>query len=143
MSNTRLSNDDVDRIVGLLSSWTGKLTWTHLVDRVEGVLGTRYTRQGLDKHFSITTAFKKAKERNRKRNPLKLKPDDEGLPPDLAMALRTNEALRAQIEVLKAERDRFLEKFAVWLYNARSRGLSEQDLNRSLPRIDRQGSEKK
>ena len=56
---------------------------------------------------------------------------------------RTIDSLRAEIAVLKAERGRFEEKFATWLYNARSRGISEVELNKRLPEVDRDGSTKK
>ena len=53
------------------------------------------------------------------------------------------EALKAEVALLKQERDGFLETFATWLYNARNRGLSERDLNEPLPAVERHRSDKK
>jgi hypothetical protein len=142
LSGSRLTDDDIAAIVGLLTSWTGKLTWELFVKRVTALLGKPYTRQGLDKHFSISTAFRQAKERNRKKRLQDANSSDAGLPPDLAMALQTIESLKGEVAVLRLERSRFLEKFATWLYNARSRGIPEQELNRPLPGVNRQASEK-
>lgn len=142
MSGSRLTDSDIAAIVGLLTSWRGKLTWELFVERVTALLGKPYTRQGLDKHFSISTAFSQAKERNRKKRLQVAKSTDHGLPPDLAMALRTIEALRGEVAVQRSERGYLLEKFATWLYNARSRGIPEEELNRPLPEVNRQASER-
>lgn len=139
MAVSRLRPQEVEQIVGMLTAWKGKLTWELLLRRVEAMLKRPFSRQGLDKNTSIAIAFKQAKERHRRAG----KTADGGdLHPDLAAAQRRSEVLMAELKVLQAEKQNFLEKFAVWGYNARSRGLSEEDLNRPLPRIERGKSEK-
>lgn len=143
MAKARLSEKEIEQIVGLLTGWSGKLSWELLLRRAEVLLRRSFTRQGLDKNTTISTAFRQAK--SRLRTPLKRSANvTEGdLPPELALAQRRIDNLVAEVEVLKAERDRLLERFATWLYNARSRGISEFDLNRKLPDIDRDSSERK
>lgn len=141
MVKARLSSAEVGRICKILAGWEGKLSWALLIIRVEFLLGRTFTRQGLDKHALIKVAFQKTKTRVRQAA------DKSGAPnsrvsPELEFALRRIDNLKAEIGVLEAQRDVLLERFATWLYNARGRGLSEQDLSRPLPPIDRDPSER-
>ncbi|WEA59536.1 hypothetical protein PO860_18035 [Rhizobium sp. BJ04] len=140
MAKSRLSQQEIETIVALLTSWSGVLRWEKVVDRVEALLKRSFTRQGLDKHESIRIAFKQAKKRSSQRR--SKRETDPDTSPELASALRTIANLRAEIKVLKAEKALFMERFATWTYNARSRGISERDLNAKLPLIDRRHSEK-
>lgn len=142
MAKTRLTAEEVDRIVSMLTSWTGPLSWEHVCQRVQAVLKRPFTRQGLDKQESIRIAFQQAKTRLRRSKSMPHSPPNSETPPELAVAQRRIDNLLAEIKVLEKEKNLFLERFATWLYNARSRGMSEQDLNLPLPVIDRRKSEK-
>ncbi|MBB4585579.1 vacuolar-type H+-ATPase subunit E/Vma4 [Rhizobium leguminosarum] len=137
MAKARLTDDEIERIVGLLTMWKGELSWDLLTERIESMLRRSFTRQGLNKQENILTAFQQAKARLRSTPP-----DPSGLSPELAVAQARIDSLVAEVGVLKAERDRLNEKFATWLYNARSRGISTVDLNRPLPEVDRDRSVK-
>lgn len=135
MAKARLTDREVEQIVGLLTSWRGDLSWELLLERVGSMLGRTFTRQGLNKQENILTAFQNAKVRLRATPP-----DPSGLSPELAMAQARIDSMVAELAVMKAERDRLNEKFATWLYNARSRGITAVDLNRPLPQVDRDRS---
>lgn len=45
--------------------------------------------------------------------------------------------LKAENERLKRENRDLLQQFVVWQYNAHVHGLSDQNLNKALPKIDR------
>lgn len=137
MAKARLTEDEIERIVALLVSWQGKLSWELLTERVEAILKRPFTRQGLDKQEGIRNAFQVAKERLRAAPST---PSTSEMSAELMMALSRVDALEAEVLSLKAERNRFHEKFATWQYNARSRGISEADLNRPLPRVERDRS---
>jgi hypothetical protein len=141
VSKAKLSPDDIDLIVSLLTGWRGKLTWELLVDKVTAVLGRSYTRQALNAHDGIKRAFNLAKERAREGK--RAGPVPKDISPELATALERVETLRAEVDLLKQERNGFLETFATWLYNARNRGLSERDLNQTLPTVERHRSDRK
>jgi hypothetical protein len=141
MPKAKLSPDDIDHIVSLLTSWHGKVTWELLVDKVAAVLGRSYTRQALNAHEGIKRAFDLAK--NRARRGKRVNPVSPNVSPELATALDRVENLRAEVALLKQERNGFLETFAIWLYNARNRGLSERDLNQPLPTVERHRSDRK
>lgn len=149
MPKPKLSADDIDGIVHLLTSWRGRLTWELLVDKVTAVLGRSYTRQALDAHDEINRAFKLAKDRSREdngtRKDRRFGPDDHeasdkdiiALQKELAIAVERVESLKAEVVLLKQERNTFLETFATWLYNARNRKMTEKDLNLPLPEVQR------
>jgi hypothetical protein len=143
MAKVKLTPQDVENIVDLLTKWKGKLTWGQLVDKVTAMLGRSYTRQALNDHQQVKRAFQVAKDRVRSRGPKSKNVDAADLPPELAAALQRIENQRAEIATLKAERNALLEKFATWLYNARNRSLTEDDLNRPLPPIERHRSDRK
>ncbi len=142
MAESRLTDAEVDKIVTILTTWQGKLSWELLLQRVAPVLKRQFTRQGLDKQVTISIAFKQAKDRTRIRALKGPKVRDPDLPPELAAALRRIDNLKAEVDLLHTEKDRLLERFATWLYNARSRGISEYDLNQPLPKVDRDKSER-
>ncbi|RWM04338.1 MAG: hypothetical protein EOR68_03790 [Mesorhizobium sp.] len=148
MSKPKLSADDIDHIVHLLTSWRDKLTWDLLVDKVIAVLGRKYSRQALDAHEEIGRAFKLAKDRAREDRAEKDRrfgyehheTSDKvliALQKELAIALETVDSLRAEVVLLKREKNAFLETFATWLYNARNRRMTEKDLNLPLPEVER------
>lgn len=145
----KLSADDIDHIVHLLTCWRGTLTWNLLADKVTAVLGRPYTRQALDAHEEIGRAFKLAKDRVREDScarkdtgvgPQKHETSDKvviALQKELAIALERVDSLRAEVVLLTQEKNAFLETFATWLYNARNRRVTEKDLNLPLPKVER------
>ncbi|MDX0442751.1 hypothetical protein GOD94_16205 [Sinorhizobium medicae] len=137
MAKARLTEDEIDRIVGLLVGWQGDLSWDLLTERVEAVLKRPFTRQGLSKQENVLVAFQQAKDRLRSSPKT---PSHSAISAELGVALGRVATLEAEIAVLKAERNRFYEKFATWQYNARSKGLSEADLNMPFPKVERDGS---
>lgn len=135
MARARLTTDEIEQIIELLTSWRGELSWSLLLERVVAVLRRPFTRQGLAKQQSIQTAYQQAKDRIRTGKTAY----SERLP-EIQLMKNTIDSLRAKIAVMEAERGRYEEKFVTWLYNARSRGISEVDLNRRLPEVDRNRS---
>ena len=141
MTKPKLTLEDMERVVRLLAAWEGKITWELTVDKVAEVLRRSYTRQTLESYSAVKIAFQKAKVRHRgKTAPAKLQ---KGMTPELAAALSRIEVLKAELEISKGVNGEHMQQFAKWLYNARSRGISEMDLNRPLPIINRGASEKK
>lgn len=141
MAKAKLSVDDIDSIVNILTGWRGKLTWELLVDKVAAILGRPFTRQALDSHAAIKRAFALAKKRFREGKHAAPQPPHTSV--ELAIALDRVDALQAEVTLLKQERNALLETFATWLYNARNRGLAERDLNRPLPLVERHGSDRR
>lgn len=129
-----LQPNDIDLIVGLFDCWTGSLSWERVIDTVETRLFFRYTRQALSGHRRISEAFGLCKER---LAAVTHKRDSKPLSPELR-ALQERLARRdAEVQRLRAENQRLLEQFVVWIYNAQIRGVSQSDLERPLPPVDR------
>lgn len=137
-SKQRLSEQDVKNIVALLETWEGPLTWDLVVQRVAVVIGRPFSRQALDAHEDIKATFQSRKRRNRAilESVKKGRATSEEIPAELAVALQRAEAAEVRAKALEQVVDRYREKFVVWLYNARNRGLTEEQLNAPLPFSD-------
>ena len=127
-----LTDDAIEQIVRILDGWSGKLTWDGLIEAVVARLHCKYTRQALHKHERIRAAYtlrKGALARGEAVVSACVQPIDEA----------TARIARLEIENqrLEAENQRLLEQFAVWAYNAHSRGLSKEFLSRPLPCVNR------
>lgn len=130
-----LRDRDIEGVVKLLDGWRGKLTWDQLCDACEPILGSRPSRQTLYRYVRIKDAYSLTRRR--------LKEDGESLslPPTIKAAAERLARLNAENERLRHENECLLEQFVRWQYNAYAKGLSDRDLNRPLPAIDRGNSE--
>ena len=61
MAHSKLNQAQVNIVVGLISGWTDKLTWTLLVQRVQDVTGVEITRQALEKYEVVKDSYQKRK----------------------------------------------------------------------------------
>ncbi len=139
MTKSRAKNIDdgtIELIVSVLDGWSSRLTWELLADTIETRTRVRYTRQALDKHARIKTAFQLTKERlsGAPRVARKHKLSEAETE---ALAQRY-ERLLAENERLGRENNRLLEQFQIWLYNTHLKGLTPEYLNTPLPSVDRE-----
>lgn len=131
-----LTNRDIELLVGLIDGWNGKLTWDALCDQAEGLIGTRPTRQTLNAHARVKSAFLDKKTQQKSGfQPTKR-------PASLAIAEQRIQRLESENQRLKTENGLLLERFIRWQYNAQLRGLSQVALDAALPRVDRDSAEK-
>jgi hypothetical protein len=137
MKRTRsknLDDNDIQEIVEILDGWSGRLSWDLLIDAVEVRRFNRYTRQTLYKHERIRHAFGLRKKRLADGSG---SPKREAMSSELQAALGRIARLEAENARLRSENNRLLEQFVRWSYNAHTRGLNEELLNRSLPHVIR------
>jgi uncharacterized protein YjcR len=129
-----LGDAEIKQIVEVIDGWPGKLTWNLLIDLIEIRLFNRYTRQALYKHERIHHAFEFAK------NSLFSETKDtiKSVSPQMKIALDRIARLEAENHRLESENNRLLEQFSRWAYNAHSRGLDHEFLNRPLPGVNRE-----
>ena len=123
-----LSAEDVTVILEILDGWSGKLSWNHLIDRVERKLLFRYTRQSLYGHERIAKSFQLTKRRIQGQAG---RPPVEN--PVLQKALEKCARLEAEVARLSSENERLISKFIRWAYNAHLRGMTEAQLEQPLP----------
>lgn len=132
MMARHLSDKNIRDIVELLDGWREPLTWQTLQDAVKGLTGQAYTRQALNSHERIRTAFAIRK------NLLKDRPSPPTGSTEEMRALQERIArLEGERARLSVENERLLSQFMVWAYNASIHGLSKEVLNRPLPSTDR------
>lgn len=134
-SHRHLTDKDVAKIVDLLDGWKGSLTWEGLCNACPEVIGFKPTRQTLSRFENIARTYKLAKERARD-GAKNLK-----APPTLAAAAQRIERLTREVERLERENSALLERFVTWQYNAYAHGLSQEQLNKGLFRVDRDQTE--
>lgn len=131
--SSHLSDGDIAVVVGMLDGWVGDLQWSKLVNAIQIRLGTRYSRQALDRHWQIKSAFQTAKNRLGSRQAARA---STGTVEVIALNQRIAR-LEAEVDRLERENNAYVEQFHVWAYNAHCRGLTQAQLDRPLPGIDR------
>lgn len=131
-----LTPKDIDALVALIDTWEGKLTWEALCEEGAKLIGSRPTRQTLNAHERIKTAFLGRKAH------LKDGYIPSKRPASLSIAEQRIHRLEGENARLQAENDRLLEQFVRWQYNAYKHGMSKDKLDASLPQINRDSSEK-
>lgn len=132
-----LSAKDLDLIVTLIDAWEGKLGWEALCDAIEPLVGSRPTRQTLNSHQRIKSAFTHQKAR------LKSGFVSTKRPASLSIAEQRIRRLEAENHRLERENERLLERFMRWQYNAHKFNVSAEKLDAPLPFVDRDSSEAK
>lgn len=132
-----LSPKDLEMIVGLIDGWEGKLAWEALCDAIEPLIGSRPTRQTLNSHEKIKSAFTHQKAR------LKSGFVSTKRPASLSIAEQRIRRLEAENHRLERENERLLERFMRWQYNAHKFNVSADKLDAPLPFVDRDSSEAK
>ena len=128
-----IGDDEIKQIVEILDGWSGKLSWELLIDAIELRMFSRYTRQGLYKHERIRNAFELKKNEGAEGG----KDVKRASSPQLQIALDRIVRLESENRRLESENNQLLEQFARWAYNAHTRGLDHEFLNRPLPSVNR------
>lgn len=128
-----LGDAEVKQIVEILDGWSGKLTWELLIDAIELRMFNRYTRQALNKHERIRHAFTTIKK-DLSENSGDVRRVES---PQLQIALDRIARLEVENRRLESENNQLLEQYARWAYNAHTRGLDHDFLNRALPPVHR------
>lgn len=125
-----ISIDRRDQIVALINRWTlewGKLTGPSLEKKVEGCLKLKLTRQGMFKHEPILTAFTDRTAVLAGNKPKRVRSIDQDL---AAQRILSREA---EIDRLKRVVEGYEERFVRYVYNAKMKGMTVEELERPLP----------
>ncbi len=126
-----LSDMDIERIVEILDGWNEKLIWESLCDACLPAIGVKPARQTLMKFVRIKNAFIAAKKRFKDGAP------EIPAPPSMRVAIERIARLERENERLNRENTELLQQFVVWQYNAHIHGLSDRELRKALPKVDR------
>jgi hypothetical protein len=134
-----MTQEHIATTLDTLDTWRGKLTWDLLLDELEKVWGTRYSRFTLASYAEIANAF--AIRKDALRGTL---PKSRGTPSDerLRAALEQAQRFKAKAERLEAENNLLLERFVTWAHNAERKGVTMDILNDPLPKPDRDRSKR-
>jgi len=128
----KLTDRDIQTIVGIIDGWQGKLTYEKLIDVTEIPLRQRFTRQALFAHVRVKEAFN-----NRKNSLRNGSAGKQVKSVEMQKALERIDRLEAENQRLKNENEALLAQFVRWAYNAHSKGLTPDFLNQPLLDVDR------
>ena len=127
-----LGDKEIEKIVGILDGWSGKLTWEKLINEIHIHLNQDYTRQTLAKHTRIKSAYDLTKERSSD-----ISKEPKQVSPEIAILQQKIERLEANNARLQRENQDLLAQFARWAYNAYAKGITKEELDQPLPKINR------
>lgn len=128
-----LSKSDVVAIVNVIYGWEGgQITWEGICDAVVDIVRKRPTRQSLNCHKEIVSAYTAKKSKLKIAEPLIAKPSS------LTVAATRIRNLENKIVDLQLQNIALLEYLTLLQYNAYKRGLTEGELTIPLPKIDRE-----
>jgi len=127
-----LTDELIEVVVKILDGWSGKLTWNKLIDEVELRTKNRYTRQALSKHQRIKDAYNLTKDRVSTTSK-----EYSNMSTEVAALIQKIKRLEAENDRLHFENEALLAQFAKWAYNAHSKGVTKEMLDKPLTPVDR------
>lgn len=133
-----LKPKDITAIVELIRGWTGnKLTWELVCDIVAPLIQDTVTRQTLNSHLDIKSAFVAKKKGLRSHGPR------TAVPSSLAVAAQRIARQQSTLDEQRSLISRLYEDRTKWQYNAYKHGMTEEQLNEQLPGINRERTDGK
>ncbi|MBP0495811.1 hypothetical protein [Roseomonas indoligenes] len=127
----------IERIAGLIEDWPVErsLTWDSVVAQAEAYLRHRWTRQGLERHPRIKSAYEAKRLRHREFARTGTVPKPRR--PEIELRLQQMAKLAAEIEKAKRIVREYDERFILLQAAALRHGLTLAQLEANLPSIDR------
>ncbi|MBA5688936.1 hypothetical protein [Rugamonas apoptosis] len=131
--NKIIQNSHVTAIVDMVRSWPHEtIAWDAICVASGSILGYVPTRQGLNGHQRIKDAVH-AKKKLVQAHPVQRQP----MPSSLAVASDSISRLNLIIKALEQENARLLTYVTIMQYNAYANGLTKEQIENPLPKIDR------
>ena len=127
-----LTDELIEAIVKILDGWSDKLTWNKLIDEIEFRTKNRYTRQTLAKHQRIKDAYDLTKKRVSTTST-----EPSNMSAEVVALIQKVKRLEAENDRLHFENEALLAQFARWAYNAHSKGVTKEMLDKPLTPVDR------
>lgn len=128
-----LDDATIERIVQILDGWNGKLSWKLFIEAITMQLHRTYARQTLNNYERIRAGFVARKKELTGQE----RKSKDSKSPELQLASQRIEHLEVEIARLTRENNTLLEQFVRWAYNASTRQLDLDFLNKPLPIINR------
>lgn len=129
-----LTDERIEEILEIVDGWRGKLTWDLLLKSVEEKTGILYSRFTLAEYPQLAEAFSAMKDSLRGTLP---RPRGETQDPRVRAVEDKADRLAKKVERLERENRALVEQFVVWVANAHRHNVSMDELNKPLPKPER------
>lgn len=126
----KLTPERVKQIIQIIENLVGVVSWQRVVESIERTLLIHYTRQGLASHQAIRGAYRAAVQRSEREA-------TNGTTTRRARRDARVDRYKADNDRLSRENQRLMNMHITWLYNAYLHGLSEEQLNKPIPPVNR------
>jgi predicted RNase H-like nuclease (RuvC/YqgF family) len=120
-----ITEQNISKVVKLLNTWKGKLTWLLLCEKVSKMLEVdNVTRQALSSYKDIQEAYSNKKEQLRDNNePSKLKNTNT------EYLISQINSLEAELAIANKTIETYKQRFVRWQYNAYHHGIRVESLD--------------
>lgn len=135
MPKVVVTQDTLPKVLYLIETWEGKLTWPLLCTKVMNMLGVEggVTRQALSSYKEIQEAFSSRKEALRHGPSIKPVVDDS----QIAYLQNQIASLQAELKEAKELNERYKHRFVKWQYNAYRHGVRLESLDDAVEMLER------
>ncbi|WP_439258036.1 hypothetical protein [Lonepinella sp. BR2271] len=135
MPKILITEENLEEVIYLINTWEGKLTWDLLCEKVAQLLNIKsIERQSLANYPDIQQAFSKKKLKIKETHKVEPIPNI-----NIDYLIKQVKSLKAQIQRLEEINERYKQQFIVWQYNSYMHGMTEEELNKPIVAVNRQG----
>jgi len=120
-------------ICDIIERWPRPITWNEIIAETAKALGHDWTRQALERHEAIKTAYAAKRD---------ARPEPDPIDPAVAFLTEKVERQAREIERLEKLIESYKDLFIRYQYNAHARGITPAELEMSLPPVDRRRSDR-
>ena len=135
MPKLTISNEDISKVVTLIDTWQGQLTWDLLTEKVTELFDIKggVTRQSLSSKTEIKIAFQQRKKNLKKKGDLK-----RNEKPNYSIEYLENqiEKLETELQREKEKTARYEARFVRWQYNAYLHGAGIESLDNPVKALE-------
>ncbi|APR65992.1 hypothetical protein CN03_03045 [Thalassolituus oleivorans] len=129
-----ITEETMSKVLKLILTWRGKLTWTLLCERVSEILEIdNITRQTLSSYQEIQAAYSQRKEQlrnsdseeaNKKKNT------------NAEYLLNKIDGLEAELTIARTTIEKYKQQFVRWQYNAYLHGIRMESLDDAIEMLE-------
>ncbi len=128
-----ITEQNISKVVKLLNTWKGKLTWLLLCEKVSTMLEVdNVTRQALSSYKDIQEAYSTRKEQLRNSNET-----SKQINTNTEYLLNQIDSLEAELAIANKTIENYKQRFVRWQYNAYQHGIRVESLDDAVEMLNK------